>query len=264
MSRDSSLAAVQPAPPAAPFGRAATCGARPVLMTHFDPAPAVDRCALAEGFSPFDGIEVDVRVCRTGEPVVFARDRLGVFKGRAYHISGCGLHQAREIAARSGERVLTLSELLSLARHSELSLLSLRLLCRGGAPAVLAALQRVVARGRLHWDGILLSSPIWSEPALVNDLNLGVTTGLVTETEEADYAMIHQRLRPDCFFVAHEHADPARVSFLHDLGTRVFVWKADTEADVRRGTEIGVDGIVVDRPLPLGRRSRGLAGAPPC
>jgi glycerophosphoryl diester phosphodiesterase len=42
--------------------------------------------------------------------------------------------------------------------------------------------------------------------------------------------------------------DPALVSEAHDLGLRVVVWTVNKQADMERMIEIGVDGIISDRP----------------
>lgn len=240
MSRSTILAHRGPALSPDRYCGTAADVARPLVLARFDPGRLADTYVLTRSLSILDGLEVDIQVCRSGEPVIFPRDRLTVDRGRATYISDCRLPQARELAAHTGAHLVTLAELLALlARSEQPRFLSLRLLRREGAPFVLRVLQRAAIRGEVDWERILISSPMWSEVARVRDLMAGVSTALVTE-----------------------HADTARISFLHDLGTRVFVWKARSETDVHRAAASGADGVMLDRLLPLGPRARDWGRTP--
>ncbi len=258
MSRHPSYGTVDVVPLPARPGLQVGGGHRPVLLARFDPTRDLSASTLLATDPGIDGIDVDIQMCKTGEPVVFSRDRIGIFDGHAGYVSEGSLDSGKALAAKTGERVLALSELLSLIAAPHSPVLSVRLLRRGTAIPVLQVLERAAARGRLRWDRVLVCSPILNELAQLKYLSPGVTTAFVTETAEANYDMVHTQFQPDCFFIAHEHADLIRVSFLHDLGARVFVWKVSTETEIDRAVSLGVDGIVTDshvtwRPKAEGR-----------
>ncbi|MHB0981609.1 MAG: hypothetical protein ACYC5Q_16355, partial [Thermoleophilia bacterium] len=114
MSRGTILAHRGPALSPGRYGGTAADAARPVVLARFDPGRLADTYALTRSLSVLDGLEVDIQVCRSGEPVIFPRDRLTVDRGRATYISDCRLPQAKEFAARTGANLVTLAELLAL------------------------------------------------------------------------------------------------------------------------------------------------------
>ena len=52
-----------------------------------------------------------------------------------------------------------------------------------------------------------------------------------------------------CFWAPrHDQAGLRQVEKAHELGVKVYVWTPDSEADLRRSLEMGVDGIITNRP----------------
>ena len=46
----------------------------------------------------------------------------------------------------------------------------------------------------------------------------------------------------------HRRATPAYVDAVHDAGLDCYVWTVDRDADIRRALELGVDGVISNRP----------------
>ncbi len=68
--------------------------------------------AVADGA---DGVEIDVRLTRCGEVVVFHDDDLSRLSHRIARVADCSLAELRDVRLRGGGRISTLSEVLEAA-----------------------------------------------------------------------------------------------------------------------------------------------------
>lgn len=76
-----------------------------------------------------------------------------------------------------------------------------------------------------------------------------ITTALLVENEdglEANLARLS--FRPDIYSPYHRLVDSALVQALKERDIRLLVWTVNEEADIQRMIELGVDGIISDRP----------------
>lgn len=58
----------------------------------------------------------------------------------------------------------------------------------------------------------------------------------------------NRRARPDVLSVNHDMVDARYLRRMHRRGYRVFVWTVNDPEDMRRLLDLGVDGIITDRP----------------
>ncbi len=72
----------------------------------------------------------------------------------------------------------------------------------------------------------------------------------------------NRRALPDVLSVDEAMVDARYLRKMHRRGYRVFAWTVDDPARMRELIELGVDGIITDRPDRL-LELRGDAGPPP-
>lgn len=231
-------------------------GARPMVIGHRgvrregiteNTLPAFE-AAIAEGA---EGIELDVRVCRTGELVVVHDPTLERITGGAdaRAVADLPLAEIAAITLPCGARIPTLAEVLCFARARELPV---NVELKRDAPSR-PAIVRAVARLLDRWDpqhGVLVSS---FDPAMLAGLALlapGVPRAVLvhrTEWHEA-HAATALGLGAHAVHLCRTLTRPDLVARLRARGLAVSVWTINDAREARDLAELGVDGIITDAP----------------
>ena len=202
--------------------------------------------ALAEGA---DGVELDVRLCATGELVVCHDVTLARFTGgAAVRVAGCGAWALKQWDVGEGERVPLLVEVLRLMHGHTLNV---EVKVDDGdaerlAPAVARELSGIAACG----VDVIVSS---FEPRVLDLLRAvapKIRRGLLLSDdpwEAADGAARARNCLPHAIHPHHAACTPERVRDWHALGMAVNTWTVDEEVDVRRVMAAGVDALITNR-----------------
>ncbi|MEJ7728173.1 MAG: glycerophosphodiester phosphodiesterase [Polyangiaceae bacterium] len=198
-----------------------------------------------------DGIELDVRVSRDGEPVVAHDPTLSRVSGGAdpRAISDMSWRELALADAGGGERLPRLVEVLALARARHLAV---NIELKRDAPdrkAIVTATARLLS----SWDArhpVVVSS---FDPFMLAGFGLLCTRprALLLHRD----AVWHQRASftaaPLGVFAVHIErtlASPRAVRRWHARGMRVSVWTVNDEGEARDLAAIGVDGLITDVP----------------
>lgn len=195
-----------------------------------------------------DGVEIDVRLCADGVPVLIHDDQLDRTTNAIGRIADMTLAELQDVDAGNGERIPTLSEALQLVDGRILFVVELKVTpgddVAALSDAVLAEIERADA---LPW------SWLWSFDS-------------ETVIELANRAPEGRRIAhlcisptPDIWRIAAEHrldgismhgsgltAENVAACQAHDMAT--FVWTVNEPSDIQQCIESGATGIVSDYP----------------
>ncbi|GAB6880498.1 glycerophosphodiester phosphodiesterase family protein [Halorubrum gandharaense] len=187
-----------------------------------------------------DAVEIDVRRCGSGEVVVFHDETLERVCGVDERLADLTLDELREYpVGDSDERVPTLRELLA-ALPNDVDV-NVELKETGLAADVAAAIDDV------ENDGFVSS---FFAQALVESRRADPTLSralLYTHRTEWDRAVAAAE-RLGCRYL-HPYVDavtPERVASARAQGFTVNVWEIETESELSRVVDAGVDGVIVD------------------
>ena len=226
-------------------------GHRGVRGTLPENTLAAFEAAAGEGA---DGIELDVRVCGTGELVVVHDPTLErVTSGRDLRaIAEMAHDELARVDVGDGQRVPTLTEALALARTRRLRV---NVEMKRDAPDR-TAIVRATARVLRRWDP--------NHPVLVSSFDPLMLAGLALLAPDVPRALLIGRLsvkrRAPLF------ARPVRVLAVHldrvltsadavrawkRKGMLVNVWTVNDAVEARDLRAIGVDGIITDAPARI-------------
>ena len=239
---------------AAPFERRA--GARPLVIGH----RGVRRDGVTENTLPAfeaavdegaEGIELDVRVCRSGELVVVHDPTLERITGGAdpRSVADLSLAELREVILPGGAHIPTLAEVLTFARARGAAV---NVEMKRDAPSR-AAIVKAVARLLDAWDP--------HHPVLVSSFDPGMLAGLALLAPAVPRAVLVHRTRWHELHAATSlglgaHAvhlcrtltRPELIAQLKALGLVVNVWTINDDREARDLAELGVDGLITDAP----------------
>jgi len=203
-----------------------------------------------------DGIELDVRLCRTGEWVVIHDSRLNrTTSGRGF-VRAKTLEDLRGLDAGSSfhprfarERVPTLAEVLDWARGRVLLNIEIKSLARAEARAEWRLLNLLRRHGVRRQCLISSFNPIVLRR--LARLDSEIPTGLLLNVKwfrrSAEKSLIRlMNLR--AVHISRRLARPRFLNRLRKTGLGIFVWDVNLPADLRRLVDYGVDGIITDVP----------------
>ncbi|AKT38952.1 glycerophosphodiester phosphodiesterase [Chondromyces crocatus] len=198
-----------------------------------------------------DGIELDVRLCRSGEIVVLHDPDLGrSTRGEdPRHASDLPWAELRQVDLGGGARVPLLSEVLSFARSRSLPV---NVEVKRDVPDRMA-LVRATARLLRSWDprhALLLSS---FDPPMLAALGLllpYIPRALLVARDHHHEGVL--RVAPVLGVMAvhleRTLSTPDRLRALQRRGFLVNIWTVNHVDEARDLASLGVDGLITDRP----------------
>lgn len=206
--------------------------------------------ALREGA---DGIELDVRMTSDGQLVILHDGHLPLGDGRGARVDRLSFAQATELGKRLGITIPTLDE--ALAWHRDTGKLT-NVELKGDVPQRGWLAQKSAERIRHYGtDGILLSS---FHPELVLRSVRYLPNVPVALLLEAGTLDTISRATSGWRLLGATGVHPQRTlltpSYMEPLkrkGAFVNTWTVNDEEEAVRLADLGVDGIVTDRPLEI-------------
>lgn len=226
------------------------------------------------------GFELDVVLTADGVPVVFHDDELDRLTDAEGPVAGRDLEALRGLDAGihfdrsfSGERIPTLDEVL--ARHGHQVVINIEVKSSKGADneALARAVVDAVHRHGLQERVLITSfSPFLLEAIREQDPELrrgqiysrfeGTSSLKWIEKVLLRNLAFNRRALPDVLSVDESMVDARYLRKMHRRGYRVFAWTVDDPARMRELIDLGVDGLITDRPDLL-LEVRGDVDPPP-
>jgi glycerophosphoryl diester phosphodiesterase len=236
-------------------------GATPLVIAHrgasaacMENTMAAFERARADGA---DGVELDVRLCASGELVVFHDEDLMRLAQRPVTIEEMKLGEVRAIRLTSGDAIPLLDEVLEALGESMCVNVEIKTTRRTRVSAS-RAVARALARhhGR---DRLLVSSFDPAALGVVRATAPKVAVGLLFHGKLAlplRRAWAARVLRPVSMHPHHALVRRVSMQRWHEAGLAVLTWTVDEPAEVARVARLGVDGIITNDPAA----TRGYLG----
>ncbi len=195
--------------------------------------------ALAKGMECADFVEVDVRMSRDNELVIIhdrTLDRTTNGKGLVKDFT---LEQLKKLDAGKCEKIPTLEEVLDLIRNNRLII---EIKEDGSEENICAAIKE---RG---FENIVLVS--FSPQAIKNakDLLPDLKTGLIFSKPFENPVRLALGIKASALLPKFELASRELVEKAHRHGLSVFPWTLNTEQEIKKAMDMGVDGFASDDP----------------
>jgi glycerophosphoryl diester phosphodiesterase len=203
-----------------------------------------------------DGIELDIRLCRSGEWVVIHDSRVN------RTTNGRGFVRAKSIADLRGldagrsfgptfaeEPIPTLEEVLDWARHRVLLNIEIKSMTRAHKRAEWHLLNLLRRHGMRRQCLISSFNPIVLQR--IARLDAGVPTGLLLNLKWLRHTpekSLIRRMNIHALHISRRLARPRYLESIRQAGLRILVWGANHPAELRRLVDYGVDGIITDVP----------------
>lgn len=195
-----------------------------------------------------DGVEIDVRLCADGAPVLIHDELIDRTTDATGPISAISLEQLRHVDAGEGEPIPTLRETLATIAAQMLLVIELKTSPGDDIAALCDAVLAEVARANaLPWTWL------WSfDTNAVRTLAERAPNGrriahlCGSPTKEIWQAVAEYRL--DGLSMHHSAITESEIATCRSRRLAAFTWTVNEAADIRRLVDLGVTGIAGDYP----------------
>jgi len=188
-----------------------------------------------------DQVEVDVHLTRDGRLVVIHDETVDRTTDGQGRVGGLTFEEVRRLDAGKEERVPTLQEVLGLTLGRVV--LHVELKGPGTAGPVVRAVERNKAE---RW--VVITSFRHEMLEEVRRLNPSLGTGAIFSKPKNDPCQEAIDVGARSVLMNYRHVDADLVRRAHERGLKIEAWNPDTEEEMRRMIDLGVDAICTNRP----------------
>jgi glycerophosphoryl diester phosphodiesterase len=188
-----------------------------------------------------DQVEIDVQLTRDGALVLMHDATVDRTTNGTGAVAELTLTAIRQLDAGQGEQIPTLEEALALTDGRITPQIELK--GPGAAPAVIKTLHALRCA-----DQVILTSFLHQQLIEVHQLNPGIHTGALWGRLPENVVTQAEQLGVQALHLWHQFITPQIIADAHGRGLRVRAWNANTEEEMRRLIDLGVDAIGSDRP----------------
>ena len=196
-----------------------------------------------------DGVELDVRLTRDGEVVVFHDDDLSRLAGRPERVDALTLAELREVRLAGGERVPTLREVLDPWRDLDVNV-EIKSPGAGKAGALPALVARIVGDAGAAGRVLVSSFDPWALVQMHTALPDLATAFLfhARETAASRLGWLGPWVGAAALHPEHVLCDATSVAAWRRAGFVVNVWTVDDPQRLQELGSYGVDGVFANDP----------------
>ncbi|SMC65492.1 glycerophosphoryl diester phosphodiesterase [Desulfocicer vacuolatum DSM 3385] len=195
-----------------------------------------------------DALELDVQVCKTGEPVVIHDMRVDRTTNGHGLVSGMSLSQLRFLDAGDKEKIPTLGEVLDLVDNRIDIHIELKSAGTGEKTAEL--LNRYVQKGKYTFDDFVISSFNHHELLNFRKFNKQCRLAALMAHTPLDYADVIPADKLDLWALnlKIDNTTSEFVRSAHEKGYKFLVFTVNELEDGRYLKDMGVDGVFTNFP----------------
>lgn len=225
---------------------------RPLIIGHRGAAADAPENTLAAFVLALeqnaDGMELDVQLCADGVPVIIHDDTVDRTCDGSGRVADLKLDELRMLTIAGDHSVPTLDELF--AALGRRALYNVELKAAGGAAGGLAAAVAGCITRHGVGDRVLVSSfsPV-AVRAARRHLPRAIPVAHLRERRAA--RLCHAFVPAEADHPAARLVDASLMTWARRRGLRVNVWTVDDPAEARRLIDLGVHGIITNRPGEL-------------
>lgn len=197
-----------------------------------------------------DVIELDVQVCKSGEPVVFHYKILDKITNGSGKISKKSLNEIKRWKLANGEKIPTLEEALDLI--DKRVALNIELKGKKSAKPVHKVIARYIKEKKWPKDFFYISSFNRKEIKDFRKIDAGFKIGyLVSGKRLGMYFGKYNFAKKNQLYslnVYYKKINKKLVFKVHQKGLKVFAWPVNEKKDIEKMKNLNVDGIISDFP----------------
>ena len=188
-----------------------------------------------------DMIELDAKMTSDGVVVVIHDNKVNRTTNGSGRVSQMSASEIKELRIKRNESVPTLEGVLD--RFGGKIDINIELKVKGtGIPSYKLAEKKGLV------SSVLFSSFDGMELARVKDVGENARLAFICEDKKIEMVSIAKRLGAEAIAPKHSVCNQAIVKNAHYEGLKVYVWTVDSRGKMKKFIDMGVDGIVTNKP----------------
>lgn len=190
-----------------------------------------------------DAVELDARVCKSGELVVMHDEKVDRTTNGRGRVSEMELGELQELDAGEGERIPLLKEILDLVNRRVKVVIEIK--DEGTAEMIVRVIENYVSKGWNQSDFLIHSFSL-GELKRVRRTNPKIKTGVLVDSLDD----LESAKKIGAFYVGlpFEFVDKKIVKKVHSFGLKIYVWAVNDSKVMERMEGFGVDGVFSNYP----------------
>lgn len=192
-----------------------------------------------------DGIELDVRVCKTGELVVMHDPTLERTTNGTGVVADISLSELKKLDAGEGEQIPTLDEALRFIAGK--TILNIEMKGKGVAKPLAEILKKYIDDGH-NPELLIVSCFNRQELRAFSLINPGVRLGMLVSKGVFSLLLVTHKTNIYSIHLPQPYLKKWLVKLLQRKGFKVFIYTLNSIWDIAKAKVAGVDGIFSDYP----------------
>jgi glycerophosphoryl diester phosphodiesterase len=193
-----------------------------------------------------DMVELDVRLCNSGEPVVIHDERLDRTTNGTGLVAEKPLKELKKLDAGKKEKIPTLQEVLEFTDRKVK--VNIELKDRGTAKPVVELIKKYVKDKGWSYDDFLISSFSREELKNVKSMHSRIKISVLACDASEDHIEFADALRAESVNYSIKVINKKLVDKARRKGLKVLVGVANDKREIRKAKRLKVDGIFSDYP----------------
>jgi len=193
-----------------------------------------------------DMIELDVRVCKSGELVIMHDDKLNRTTNGRGKVENKTLEELKGLKMAKNQRIPTLEEVLDLIEGK--IKINIELKGKNTAMPVRAVIEERVEKDGWDYDDFLISSFHHKELRKFKRMSPEIRIGVLTEMIPPRLLSFAKRIKAYSVNAPEDKIDEKFVKKAHKKGLKVFVYAANESHEIDRAKKLKVDYICSNFP----------------
>lgn len=196
-----------------------------------------------------DMIELDVYICKSGQPVVIHDDTIDRTTNGKGRVEDLTYDQLKKYDAGKKEHIPLLRDVFDLvAKWNKNMVINIELKGNGTVKPVAELIKVYVKNGKLSYKNFIVTSFDHYKVKEFHDELPQVKTGVLFEGNPIDLADIAKKAGADYAVMYYEWLTPKFIADAHKKGVKVFVYTVNTKELAQKMQKMGADGIITDYP----------------
>ncbi|MGB9659552.1 MAG: glycerophosphodiester phosphodiesterase [Nitrososphaerales archaeon] len=191
-------------------------------------------------------IEVDVRLSKDRQIVVIHDESVDRTTNGKGFVKDLTLEELKKLDTGKGERIPTLQEVINAVRNKAILIIEIKVL------KIEDSVVKIIEKEGIEKEVVITSfyHPISRK---IKELNPTIKTGVIFKCHPIKPAELALNAHADSLFPEHKYVSEEMVKGAHENNLKIYPWTIDDPNRANQLIEMGVDGIVTNKPDMLER-----------
>lgn len=195
-----------------------------------------------------DGVEIDVRRCKSGEIVVLHDNKVDRTTNGKGYVKDFNLNDLKRLDAGKGEKIPTLGETIDFVREiNHKNKKQVKLVIELKEKDLENDVAKIIERNSFTKNAIIIS---FYHQLIKNikNLNRKIKTGILFVGNPINIVDVAKGVNADFLFPRFDYVDKNLVDTAHKNKLKVYVWNIDDVENLEKMLKLKVDGVASNKP----------------